>query len=304
MKSLLIHTILALFAITGCIRGGEQSEDFLARVGNETLSRDEARTAVPRHIYESDSLHALQEYATEWVRRQLILQEADRINFASRQDIQKRLKRMREEFIIQAVQDYILSESEIDIRVSEREAQEYFQQNKDKFTLNERFVRYRHVIADSYASAEAARNALMSGMAWEDVANRYSKYPDLKIRESQQFWPVSVAGGEVDQMSVFLGVIGITEISPIHRYGNEYHFVQLMEERPEGEHPDLSWLMEEIRQWLVLEKRKRAFNTYVKNLYLQGQANNEIEINNVQASTVPTTTEADTTSPNNRANEE
>lgn len=304
MKTVLLHSFLSLILIAGCIRGGEQNDEFLARVGNETLSRTEARNAVPRHVYESDSLHALQEFATEWVRRQLILQEADRINFASRQDIQQRLQRLREEFIIQAVQDYILSESEIDIRVSEREAQEYFQQNKDKFTLNERFVRYRHVIADSYANAEAARNALLNGVPWEEVAQRYSRYPALKIRESQQFWPVSVAGGEVDQMSVFLGVIGITEISPIHRYGNEYHFVQLMEERPEGEHPDLSWLMDEIRQWLVLEKRKRAFNTYVKNLYLQGQANNEIEINNVQASTVQSTTESDTTSPNNRANEE
>jgi hypothetical protein len=40
----------------------------------------------------------------------------------------------------------------------------------------------------------------------------------------------------------------------------------------------LDWLIGQIEDWLTLEKRKRAFNTYVKNLYLQGQANNEIKI--------------------------
>lgn len=84
----------------------------------------------------------------------------------------------------------------------------------------------------------------------------------------------------------YLRVIGPSEISPIYRSGNEYHFVQLIEERPEGDHPDLDWLIEQIREWLTLEKRKRAFNTYVKNLYLQAQANNEIKIyNNIDEST-------------------
>ncbi|HBQ58963.1 MAG TPA: hypothetical protein DD671_04890, partial [Balneolaceae bacterium] len=62
------------------------------------------------------------------------------------------------------------------------------------------------------------------------------------------------------------------------------------------------WLIEQIKEWLTLEKRKRAFNTYVKNLYLQGQANNEIKIhsvNNVESN--PSVIDTDTL--NNAYNE-
>ena len=55
-------------------------------------------------------------------------------------------------------------------------------------------------------------------------------------------------------MNRYLQRIGITEISVIEQVGNEYHFVQLLEEKPKGEHPDLEWLLSEIQQWLLLEK--------------------------------------------------
>jgi hypothetical protein len=49
-------------------------------------------------------------------------------------------------------------------------------------------------------------------------------------------------------------------------------------EKPKGEHPDLEWLLSEIQQWLLLEKKRTSFKSYQQNLYLQAEANNEIEI--------------------------
>lgn len=252
----------------------------LAEVGNQVLTRSEAIASIPVNALETDSSIVLKKYTEDWVRRQVILQEANRLNFTNRRDVRERMQRVQDEFILQAVQDYIISEFEEDLSVSELEARNYYQQNKEKFTLEEQYVQYRHVITESISDAQNAKRELMRGTDWETVAKRYSKYPDLKIRESQKFWPISISGGDVNMLNRYLRVIGPSEISPIYRSGNEYHFVQLIEERPEGDHPDLDWLIEQIREWLTLEKRKRAFNTYVKNLYLQAQANNEIKIYN------------------------
>ncbi len=82
-------------------------------------------------------------------------------------------------------------------------------------------------------------------------------------------------------MNTMIRRIGITEISPIRRVNGDYHFVQLMETRPEGGHPDLDWLIGQIKEWLLLERRRRHFNSYVKNLYLNAQSNNEIDTYNV-----------------------
>ena len=270
-----------LLLVSGCKKNAGTSPVILAEVGNQQLTKKDAKAEIPVHIFQSDSTSAYLNYRDEWVRRQVILQEASRLNFTQRQGVQEKLQRIREEYIIHAVQDYIISEFEDDIDVSEQEARNYYQQNKDKFTLDERYVRYRHLVANSNADAEQAKRDLMRGVEWETVAQQYSKYSDLKIRESERFWPISIAGSDISMLNRYLNIIGPSEISPTYRSGNEYHFVQLLEERPQGDHPDLDWLIEQIEEWLTLEKRKRAFNTYVKNLYLQGQANNEIRIHNV-----------------------
>jgi hypothetical protein len=281
MKGFQFTILISFLLISACSQKPQQSSEVLAEVGNESLTYTAARANIPVNIYEADSLLAFKKYRDDWIRKQLVLQEAERLNFLQRPGIQRELKRMQEEFILQKVQEYIMGELDAETTVSEQEARNYYQQNKDRFTLNERYVRYRHLVAESNRDAENAKVALMRGESWESVAREYSKYPELKIRESERFWPISIAGGEIQMLNRYLTIIGPSEISPTYRTGNEYHFVQLLEERPEGDHPDLDWLIQQINEWLTLEKRKRAFNTYVKNLYLQSQANNEITIYNL-----------------------
>ena len=297
-----VFFVAVLLGLSGCVKDRSSEPIVLAEVGGVQLTKEAARAEIPVHIFESDSASAFLKYRDEWVRRQVILQEAGRLNFTQRQGVQKKLQRLREEYILQAVQDYIIAEFADDLEVSEQEARNYYQQNKDKFTLEERYVRYRHLIASNNAEAEQAKRDLMRGIDWETVAMDYSKYAELKIRESERYWPISIAGGDISMLNRYLNIIGPSEISPTYRSGNEYHFVQLIDERPEGDHPDLDWLIDQIEEWLTLEKRKRAFNTYVKNLYLQGQANNEIKIYNVTNET--NTAVNDTTVSLNQINNE
>ncbi|MTI86685.1 MAG: hypothetical protein FH748_01815 [Balneolaceae bacterium] len=281
MKYGFLYIVSFVLVVAGCNRSPMNQDHQLAQVGNSVLYKAEAKANIPSHIFEADSISAYHNYRDDWIRREIVLQEAERINFTNQQNVQAQLKRIQDEYILQAVQDYIIAQHDNDITITDEEARSYYQQNKDKFTLNERYVRYRHLSAGSRSDAQNARQELLAGIPWPEVAQKYGINPELNIQESERFWPISVAGGEIEQLSIYLNIIGISEISPIHREGNNYHFVQLMEERPKGAHPELDWLIEEIKQWLLLEKRKRAFNSYVKNLYLQGQANNEIKIFNV-----------------------
>lgn len=302
-KSFILLCLSAtLFLLPSCKERTGDDPLVLAEVGPKVLTKTMAKKQIPVQVFESDSNLALLQYRDNWVRRQLILQEANRLNFPNRADIRENLQRVREEYILQAVQEYIVHEFQNDLEVSEQEARNYYQKNKDKFTLDERYVRYRHMVAKSNQDALNARRELMQAVPWATVAQKYSKYADLKVRESERYWPISIAGGDISMLNRYLRIIGPSEISPIYRTGNEYHFVQLIDERPKGDHPDLDWLIGQINEWLTLEKRKRAFNTYVKNLYLQGQANNEIKIYNVLDES--NSAVADTASLNQITNEE
>ncbi len=272
---------LIIVLLVSCTRKSQNTEPALARVGSAVLTLSEARDAIPDHIFTEDSITAYNNYRDDWIEQQIILQDAYRLRIHRQQVVRNRLEKIQEDFLAKAAQEYILGELELEIQVTDEEARAYYQENKASFVLEERYIRYRHLIASSLSDAQNARQDLLRGIEWTTVANQYSINSEVALRESDRFWPESIAAGDVNILNRYLKVIGLSEISVIERVGTRYHFVQLMEERAKGDHPDLEWLIDQIKEWLILEKRRRAFNTYVKNLYLQAQANNEIETFNV-----------------------
>lgn len=266
----------------------------LARVGNEYLTIDEARNHIPAYIIEEDSIAALRSYRERWIEKRLILQEADRLQLLQQSEVQQKLLEAREEVLAQALKDVVISNFEEDLVVTDDEARNYYQAHKDQFVLNERFVQYRHMIARDIESARAAKRELMQAVPWPEVARSYSLNPEAQITESEQYWPISMALADIDIMNRYLRIIGQTEISPIQRVDGNYHFVQLMDARAEGEHPELDWLIEQIKDWLALDKRRRHLSSYIKNLYLKAESNNEIETYNVlqpNSNTKPSSTD-------------
>jgi hypothetical protein len=140
-------------------------------------------------------------------------------------------------------------------------------------------------------AARAARQDLLDGVPWPEVANQYGINPKLSITESEQYWPISVALKDIDIMNRYLNIIGQSEISPIQRVNGIYHFVQLMDTKSEGEQPDLDWLMSQIKDWMKINNHRRNFSSYVQNLYLKAKSNNEVKTFNV----LPTNTNSNST---------
>lgn len=278
--SLCLSLSVLLYGCNGL--NGEDQTGRLARVGNEFLTVEKARKEIPGFLLREDSVGVLKNYVEDWIQREIILQEAERLQLRQNNEVQTKLERARKEILSEALKDYVMADFDKELVVTDEEARSYYQINKDKFILNERYVRYRHVETPDLEAARAAKRDLMMGVPWPEVARNYSLSPETKIEKSEHFWPASIAAAEFDVLNRYLnGVIGRTEISPIRRIGRNYHFVQLIDTKAEGEHPDLHWLIEQIKDWLIIEKRRRHYSSYIKNLYLKARSNNEIESYNV-----------------------
>lgn len=275
----------------------------LARVGNEYLTLQQARDHIPEFILKEDSISALRSYRDRWIEQRLMLQEAERLQLRQRPEIQEKLREAQQEVLNQALKDVVISNFDDNLEVTDEEARNYYQAHKDQFVLNERFVQFRHMVAPDIEAARAAKRELMQAVPWPEVARSYSLNPEAKITESEQFWPISMALADINIMNRYLQIIGQTEISPIQRVNGNYHFVQLIESRAEGEHPELDWLMEQIKDWLALDKRRRHLSSYVKNLYLKAESNNEIDTYNVLQTNSNTQTGSTDTLETNQTNE-
>lgn len=294
---------LVLFGASCQQSTNNQSENVLARVGSDYLTMQQATAAIPDFVLAEDSVNALYRYREDWIRRQLLLQEANRLGLNQKKEIREKLQKARQEVLREALKDYVIQTSENDIQITDNEARSYYQANKDKFELDEDFVQFRHMKTETIRAARAARQDLLDGVPWPEVARQYANNPEVAINESKQYWPISMAAQGVDIMHRYLTIIGQSEISPIQRVDGVYHFVQLMDKRTEGEQPDLDWLIEQIKDWMILNKRRRNFSSYVKNLYLKAKSNNEVETFNVLPSKSNPKTTTEDTLESNSANE-
>lgn len=258
----------------------------IAEVGSEVLTLEEVQQIIPPQVLKSDSARTVEKFRNNWVKKQLLAKEARRMGLHNDDHVRQNLKRAEKEVLSQAVITQLLSEVEQE-PVSRQDAQSYYENYKDQFVLNERHVRYRHVVTETLQESRNAKAALQRGIPWERVAEEYTISPSDALRNANMFYPISLAAIEYDLMHSYLQRIGITEISPIHRIGETFHFVQLMEDRDKGDHPEVDWVLDQIEEWLRLDRKQRRINSFERNLLLQAESNNEIRFHDVESSIEP-----------------
>ena len=285
MKSL--TTILFFFlaiaiALNGCNGVSPSSKDtVIASVGNNTLTLQQALDDIPAFRLEEDSLSAVVAFTNQWVETQVTVDHANRIGIPNTSEFQRKLTQYRNELLKNLLRDHIIETYSDELIISSNEALEYYQSYREQFVFDEKYVRFRHITTRTRTEAENANRELIAGQPWEEILERYSVNPSAQLNRETLFIPVSMALPDLPALHQHLQIMGLTERSPIHFINGQYHFVQLMEEKTEGEYPNLKWLIPQIQEWLQLEKKRRITNAYLRNLYLQAEANNEIELSNV-----------------------
>lgn len=276
---LLICTCLA--GLWGCEKRSVSKDGRnFARVGNKYLTLQEAKRAIAPAIYEEDSTYALQQYRQQWIQEQLILQQANKFELRQKKEVRRKIEHAQHEVLREALRTRIIS-TQVDSVISDQEVKRYFEANKEHFVLDQPFVRFRHLKSKDVKAARAARIALQNEKTWEVIAAKYGMNANRSIREARQYHALSMALDQIDIMNRYLQNMEDNQISPIKRVNGVYHFVQLLDRRSKGDYPDMKWIKSELKNRILMDKRQRKFNSYLKNLYLKAQSDNEIDTFNV-----------------------
>ncbi|HCD53292.1 MAG TPA: hypothetical protein DEQ34_12650, partial [Balneolaceae bacterium] len=133
--------ITLILLMLGCTRKTKITEPALARVGSSVLTVKEARANIPSHIIKKDSIKAFQTYRDEWIDQQLLIQEAYRLRINKEPEVRMRLNKITDDYLAKAAQNFIISDLNKDLSISDAEARAYYQENKDSFVLEERYIR-------------------------------------------------------------------------------------------------------------------------------------------------------------------
>lgn len=247
-------------------------KSIIAEVGSQQLSLEEVLLRLPERRLLADSSAAVINYRNEWVRRQVLAAEAERQGIRESETFQLAMQEYEQELLAELLGEDYLSQQAIS-EIERNEAMRYYERHREEFVLSEQHVRFHHMIAASMSDATAARQQLLRGADWDDVALRYAINPQEAIRNSTLYHPESTALQEFPPMARFLGAIGITEISPIRLINGRYHFIRLLEHAEEGSVPKLDWTLTRIEKAMKVERRRSALNAYEQRLLRQAEGN-------------------------------
>lgn len=271
--------VLVLFASFGCAKETKPDKSAeIARVGNNILYIGEILSHLPDVAIQRDSARIIDEYRDNWINSQVLYQEAQRVGIDKHPIVRSRIERSIRDIVVHELREQVLMNLVPHSDITNQEITSFYEQNRAMFVLQERHVRVRHMISETYELATLAGQALLAGETWDKVVELYAVDKPYSTETEYQLIAISEALVGFNTMRSYLQVIGLFEVSPIFKEDEYYHFIQIVEDRPAGDHPELQYVFEKIRDWIWLEKSRRALKNYEQNLYLQAQANNEIVI--------------------------
>ena len=247
-----------LLVLAGCSTSS-QREEVVARVGESYLTLVELDGQVPG----DDPGSGRRRFVEDWVRDQLLYQEAVERGVAERPRVRRLVEQARQDVIVAAFLDGKFQNRTIE--VSPGDVQDYYDRNAAEFTREEDEIRAQHILLGSRGDAESLRKRLLRGGGFETRVAEFSL--DLETassggdlgyfgaRELPELWE---ACADIEQGQ-------LSEVVATHR---GYHIVRLRDRREAGSLRSLdeAGVRRRIEEALVGERHRGRLDSLLDRL--------------------------------------
>ena len=189
----------------------------------------------------------------------LLLLDAKRNLYEAEAAFREQLNRVKDNLLI----SYAGEKAVASVTVSDKEAEEYYEANKEQFKQGET-VNASHILVDSEEKAKAIYEEIASGAkTFEDAAREYSSCPSKESGGNLGDFGRGQMVPEFDK-AVFEMEIGEITAEPVKtQFG--YHLIKLVSKSEPKETP-YAEIKDEIKAGLLGEKRRKAYESKINQL--------------------------------------
>ncbi len=138
--------LLCLAASCSLLPGHGRKQEPVARVNDTYLYPDDLKGLVPSGTDPKDSTDLVKTYINNWIRQQLLLQQAENNLSSDKLDFSKELEQYRNSLIMYEYESELVKQK-LDTTISEKEIADYYQANQANFQLRENIVRAGYIVA-------------------------------------------------------------------------------------------------------------------------------------------------------------
>lgn len=161
-KAAVLLVVALMLVASGCHNYVSKSGPVVvAECHGQRLYADDLVGVVPEGASRMDSLSRVSAFIDTWIRRQLLLYQAEKNLTPEQRDFSKQLEDYRNSLIIYAYETQLI-EQYLDTVVSDEEIMSYYEQNKKNFQLKATMVKVAYVILKSDCKQMKEFQQLMS----------------------------------------------------------------------------------------------------------------------------------------------
>lgn len=273
---------LLLILLSAC-RKEAPPTDYVARVGDRVLTRQELAEALATLPVLADSAEASRQIIERWIDNALLYREAQRRRLHEDPDVRRLLEDNERSVLISAYLNKLYEEEQPE--PSPASIQAYFEQHREQLRLREPYVRIRYLATPYEDSARAAHDALRQALngpnpdsAWTVIARRWAEDPEASLALARSYLPETHVFAADPALRETLKGLRPGALAPLVPSGGQFHILHLVERIPAGTLPELPWVEEEIKERLRIETRKQMYARQVQRLRNEALAREELDI--------------------------
>lgn len=246
---------IVIVLVAGCQR--QKSDAIIARVGDATLTMEEAR----KHIdtAQLSSAGQLRGYATLWMNDELLYQEAVHSGLEKSEGIQEQLRDARREIISSAFLRRMLDQDSIIVRPDD--ITEYYKHHAAEFFIREDMIQANLLTMNSRERASAFAASVTRGTSWNTALNQL-----LHDTVASKMIVSSSVGSIFSQQMLYPNelwkvaqTLETNEVSFPINIGTGYSIVQLLARYQKGSPAPFELAQDEVRQRLLIEHRRNRY---------------------------------------------
>ncbi len=259
------------------VESGEQ----VARVGETFLYSHQVETLAALGKDYADSLRIVNEYIDNWIKRQLILEKADRYLPRDKSELERKVRDYKESLMVHLYESALVQQK-LDTNISNQEIAAYFENFKDKFPLE------KSIAALIYVKLQRETPKLDSARYWIknfDYEENYPKLLEYCLQYAEDHMLVDTLWVESSRIAnqIPLTIEEFEAKAKFNQYievddSISHYLINISDFRIKGRYAPLNYIREEIIQTILNKRKLELVSATYDNVYKEAEALGKFEI--------------------------
>jgi len=270
--------VMCLFA--ACQQRNETQRKPIAKIHSKYLYLSDLRKVIPNSKSKEDSAIIAKNYVNKWIKKQLLLEKAERNLPEKSRDITNQLEEYRASLLIYRYQQQLIDQK-LDTVVTQQEIENYYKENASNFVLDKNLAKVLYIkLSVNSPNIENVRSWYKSN----DESN-LKKLTDYSYQYAEKFDDFD------NQWIDFTGFIKnipyeVNNAARFFRYrkyievkkNNFIHFIRINDYQLKGTTAPVNYVRDKIKSIIINKRKHQLLKTLENDIYNDALNRNEFVI--------------------------